>query len=49
MSRGKSGLFLEPYRVLFLRPLTDREGKLVQAQDILKQIADGARRGLTSP
>lgn len=37
----------EPYRVLFLRP-ADREGSF-KAPDILRQIADSVRRGLTGP
>ncbi len=38
----------EPYRVLFLRP-ADREDSSLRAQDILKQIAESVRRGLTAP
>jgi len=38
----------EPYRVLFFRP-ADREDSSLRAQDILKQIAESVRRGLTAP
>lgn len=38
----------EAHRVLFLRP-ADREDSSLRSRDILKQIAESVRRGLTAP